>query len=247
MKSNSIGFDARARISMKPTPAPLLGGVLRRLQFLLVQRLQPGAIGAADLFEPGAQAGHVLLHDQIAGLDAKALIRLADRDHAVADLERHLPLVRPGELRLLLGRIADDVLHLLDEHGEHAAQGFGVRLLDHHLLLERLADAAQDALVHVAAVAEHDPSLAQEVAQAKQILGEHARLLSQPERGEAKHGDIVPTCFVALVSPKHLAEDRGLIGHRPLMMLRDELRQAALAERPAARAPIWSIRPSVVM
>ena len=59
----------------------------------------------------------------------------------------------------LLGGVADDVLHLLDEHGEHAAQRLGVGVVDGEFLLERLGDPAQHGLRHIAAKAKMTPWL----------------------------------------------------------------------------------------
>ena len=57
-------------------------------------------------------------------------------------------VIRPDLFR----GIADDVLHLLDEHGKDAAHGLAVGFFHHKLLFDRLANAAQHLFVHITGI-----------------------------------------------------------------------------------------------
>ena len=69
----------------------------------------------------------------------------------------------------LLGGIADDVLHLLYEYGEHAAERLGVRVVDGELLLEASPTPLSTGFRHVAAVGEDDALPVQRGAQVQEI------------------------------------------------------------------------------
>ena len=111
----------------------------------------------------------------------------------------------------LLGGVADDVLHLLDEHGEHAAQRLGIGVVDGQLLLERLADPAQHGLRHITAIGEDDALAMQHPAQIHELGGEHRRLLGVWD--ETQHREVVAADLLTLVGGERLTEGLFLIGH----------------------------------
>jgi len=87
-------------------------------------------------------------------------IFLSNAQHAIAQ-NRVLGSGQP----LPLGGITDDILHLLDKNREHPAHGPDIGIVERQLVLDGLADAGQDLFGHVAAVAEHDALLHQQLAE----------------------------------------------------------------------------------
>jgi hypothetical protein len=147
-------------------------------QLLLIERLQLVLAHVPDAAELGAQALDIGALDEIAGANHIVGTLPADGENAIADLHQRARIGCGSQRGLcLLGGVADDVLHLLDEHGEHAAERLGVGVVDGQLLLKGLADAAQNRLGDVAAIGENDTLLVQRRPQIHELTGEHPRLL----------------------------------------------------------------------
>ena len=133
-------------------------------------------VHAADLVQPLPQPLHVGTRDEIAGMNDVIVALAADGQDAVPHFDQGR---LGGAVRHLFGRVADHVLHLLDEHGEHAAQRLSVGVVEGELVLDRLADPAQHGFGDVAAIGEDDPLLPQDRADVKQLAREHGYLLPQ--------------------------------------------------------------------
>ena len=63
---------------------------------------------------------------------------------------------------------------------------------------------------------------------------------------KAQDGEIVAANLLTLILVDGAAQRLLLLAHRHAEILLEQLLKAPLAERAAARSPIWSIRPSVV-
>ena len=124
--------------------AGALAAFLRvRPEFLFVESLQLLLVHIPDSSEPLPKAFDIGLENQVAGANDVIDPFLADGEDAIADfLERACIGCRRRWHMMHLGGIADDVLHLLYENGEHAAQRFCVGIVDGELLLQCLAHAA---------------------------------------------------------------------------------------------------------
>ncbi len=88
-------------------------------------------------------------------------------------------------------------MHLLDEHGEHAAESLGIGVVDLQLSLQGLADAAQHRLGDVAAIGEDDALAVEHRPHVHELGSEHGHLLRVGD--ETQHREIVAAELLTLV------------------------------------------------
>src|SRR5665648_22458 len=203
-------------------------------ELLLVENLQLLLAHVPDLAQPSPQSLDIGPQYQVAGTDHVVVALPTDGENAVPNLHERYGIGRRRRLGVHhLGGIADHVLHLLDENGEHAAQRLGIGIVDGKLLFQRLADAAQHRLRHVAAIGKDDALRVQHRPQIHQLTGKHRRLLGV--RDKAKDSEIVAANLLTLILIEGLAQRFRLLAHWRMTVLAQQVLEAPLAEGTAAR------------